>query len=376
MTDKKIKKVCVIGCLPEILGGIERGGIASHIGELYTNLKNVNIDVIVFYNDKIKNKEKEVLSYRNKIDILKNSILGFLKFGKVKSKNYSIKEKIKILADANKIFRLKDDGVDIFHVHSLHNLANKACEIANVKFVSTDHAFWHVEYNKEKIIENIKSSTIIAISEISKEKIFALKGNNNIVKINNPINPIEFKLKNKNKNKNKFNVYFNGISDGWGRKGLSYISKEILDICSIDNIHITIVTDENSRNTLISINPWIVGSEKVTVSEPLSRYDNLLLLANSDVFLAPSLSEGFSIAYLESVMLSVPVIGFGPNIEEINSMLKTDFCIAFDHDNDSIYDKLLEIKNRDNIKINQKLFLWKNNIDKYIKVYEKVLNEE
>ena len=365
-------KVCLVGCLPVELGGKVNGGIASHIYELYKSLKVQDIDVSIFSNGIEKSTCNDAISYISKLDQLVCAVFGVLRFRRCKIEGYSIKESLKILSDANRIVNIKKTSETIFHVHSLSNSAALSCEIAKVRYVVTDHAYWQGNKGKERIKDNIKNAkSIVAISNYSFYKIKQLDLGVNIEKINNPISKID--TRKKVKKNNEFKVYFNGISDGWNRKGLSRISSELQEILSIENIQLIIVSDYDSISKLKSENKSLADNKSLIILEPMTREKNLELLNSCDIYLAPSLSEGFSIAYLESVYLNVPVIGFSPNTEEINDLLGEEYCLGFDHENDNLKEKINKIKNRKEIKIDTNILLWESNIHRFINLYQNAL---
>ncbi|MDB2386265.1 glycosyltransferase, partial [Shewanella sp.] len=149
-------KVCLIGCLPVELGGRVNGGIASHIYELYKNLKLQGVNVSIFSNEIEKPISKDVLSYNCKLQQIVYAVFGIVRFRTCKVKGYSIKESLKILADANRIASIKNLKETVFHVHSLNNTAAISCEIANVEYIVTDHAYWQGNKCKGLIKENVK----------------------------------------------------------------------------------------------------------------------------------------------------------------------------------------------------------------------------
>lgn len=363
-------KICLVGSLPVELGGKVKGGIASHIGELAKHLTLKQHQVVLFANDVNHNVADNVISYDSQYEKIKCAVLGLLKFGLVSDTHYTFKQKIKILSDAYKLNTLSCQGLDVFHVHSLHNLAAKACEIAKINYVVSDHGFWQKSTPEGYVANNIKAANkIISISNISRDSILQLSvDSERVTKINNPIASIEYSKK---VTDSVFRVYFNGISDGWHRKGLSYISAVLPSILEIENIELTIVTDDASLEQLRNENPDLASYNNLKTSPVLTREENLQRLADSDLFLSPSLSEGFSIAYLESVMLGVPVLGFKSNVDEINDLLNIDFCVPFEHDIDNLVDKILYMKNRDKISgIDTGIFTWDSNINKYIFEYQ------
>ncbi|ENC9555545.1 glycosyltransferase family 4 protein [Aeromonas dhakensis] len=366
-------KVCIVGCLPVKFGGRVNGGIASHISDLYDNLKNKGFDVCIFSNSIDCANNSDVICYESVTHLLINSIRGMFKFNFFKINEHGFKARLKILADAFTLSEINKKGYSKFHVHSLNNSAAKSCEIAGLKYVVTDHAFWHGGTSISYIKENIdKAEKIIAISDFSRRKIISIGIDSlRIVKINNPIDKIL--TSKKEKPERIFRVYFNGISDGWERKGLSKISSELNDILGIENIELVIVSDNESIIKLKRENADIINSESLKIFGPLRRDENLSWLNSSDVFLSPSTSEGYSIAYLEAISLGVPVIGFEPNVKEINNILGREFCIGFDHYNDSIKESILEIKNRNEEKlVNVEQFYWEQNIDKFIALYRSI----
>ena len=369
-------KILQVAPIPISKGGVEKGGVESHVSELSDKLSEVH--QIYFFRNKItKLLSNNGAYYRNILDYIICFLLG-IKYFIVVDKVFKFKERFKIAADSHRMSKIiSEQGIDIVHVHGVHNHACYVCELLTVPYIVTDHGIGHKEafdLNKALLTRNIAGcKSIIAISKDSYKNLLCLIDKDKIEMINNPID-----LPDSNKIDTWENIHFdfalfNGISDTWYRKGLSEIAKNIDSIMNtLKPLHLVIVCDEKNFNKLISKCLEKNNLERIHHYLPMERYRSLGLVKKARFNIAPSIKEGFSIAYLESIGLSTPVIGFYSNIEEMNELFGSKLNIPYEHGvsnlNELVKTMMLNTNQRENFG-DISILSWAKSIDKFNKIY-------
>ncbi|CAH7079414.1 conserved hypothetical protein [Vibrio chagasii] len=380
-------KVLHIGPIPIRKGGKSKGGVESHISQLASALDDVGVESLYFRNEVVKlQKGNDIFSYNNMLERILYCIIGLIRHIFSLHKLYPFKMKaLKILADAIKIKRIsKRNSVDVVHVHGLHDTAIKSCEFAGLRCIATDHGIGHKTVFKDNIdlVRNNLSNVliIIAISDFSYDNCLKLANENKISKINNPID-VSINLIEEEKAKvisDSEYFIFNGISEAWDRKGLKYIASEINDIFNHFNELNFVCISEISIHEKFSTYVSEEFKSRVIYIEPLSRNENLKLVKNALFNLAPSQYEGFSLAYLESIIMGTPVLGFASNIKEMNKIFNVAFNVPFDFkQNKPILDSVIEVEfNARNacLGIDSELVSWGNNINRFICLYKRAVD--
>ncbi|MEZ9852396.1 glycosyltransferase family 4 protein [Vibrio breoganii] len=379
-------KVLHIGPIPIRKGGKLKGGVESHISQLSLALDDVDIDSLYFRNEVVNlQNSNDVFSYNNTFERILYCIIGAIIYMFELHKLFPFRMKaLKVLSDAIKIKMIsRRNSVDVVHVHGLHDTAIKSCEFAGLACIATDHGIGHkivFKDNIELVRNNLSNvSVIIAISDFSHENCLKLVNENKIFKINNPID-VSVNLKEEKKTKVIIDgeyFIFNGISEAWDRKGLKYIANEINDIFDCYKDLKFVCISEKAIHEKFST--YVSGEFKnrIIYVEPLSRNENLKLVQNALFNLAPSQYEGFSLAYLESIIMGTPVLGFASNITEMNKIFNVDFNVPFDFKlNKPILGSVTKVEfNARNacLRVDSELVSWKNNIHRFIDVYKRAL---
>lgn len=174
------------------------------------------------------------------------------------------------------------------------------------------------------------------------------------------------------------------------RKGV----KRLLDACSIlkDKVdHVVFIGDGELRNLILSYKEKYKINIEITGFIPAE--DVYRILASSQVFVMPSISESFGLVYIEAILCGTPVIGFHRVIDEFREVLNSDenelnWLIPYNHEDEDAnelalkIEKTLDVKERPSYplerdKIRQKTmerFSWDNIADEYKQVYTQVIN--
>lgn len=152
-----------------------------------------------------------------------------------------------------------------------------------------------------------KSSKILVLNEFSRN--YLLKENIDSIALPNFIN-INEEIKQKRVNKYVKNVLFVGhVQESKGIKEILYVSKKFVDInfIIVGPIKSSDLTQQASGNVLF------LGEK--------SKNEIFELMAEADIFLFPSHTEGFSNALLEAMLYGLPIIAtnVGANKEMIGN---------------------------------------------------------
>ncbi|NCJ07642.1 glycosyltransferase [Synechococcales cyanobacterium C] len=242
---------------------------------------------------------------------------------------------------ANWLFNHVSD-YDIVHIHAIFSLPNIpayfACQFKQIPYVVTPHGMlepWALSYKawKKKLYYFIferpalkKASFIQAISSLEAEHIHLLNLDVNVALVANGVHLDHYEnlpdskifFEQFPKILSKTLILFLGRIDP--KKGLDLLSEAFKDInCQFPNTHLVIAGPD-----AIGFQPKVEGFfaqygclESVTFTGMLTGKLKYAALSASDLYVAPSYSEGFSISILEAMASSLPcIITTGCNFPE------------------------------------------------------------
>ncbi|MEL0609335.1 glycosyltransferase [Vibrio echinoideorum] len=378
-------KVLQVSPIPINRGGVEKGGVESHVSELSGKLLEEGGEVIFFRNSVTgyKGKKEDVFYYSSILSLIISALLGFLKYNSKLSINLPIGKKIKVMAYCHTLSKISSiSRFDVAHIHGLHNLAGFACQILNIPHVFTDHGIGHKQSfhnDRELITLNVsKSKIVIAISDESFKNVLDVVGSE--IKVKKINNPIDIDTNGVSECEFGFDyIIFNGISDTWVRKGLSKINDEIDDILSeIYPMKLLVVCEKKYFSRLLLDDSS--RSNQLVHILPVSRDKMLSMVKGAKFNLAPSIKEGFSIAYLESIILGTPVIGFDSNILEMNLLFDTNLNQPFCNNDVNKLAPVVKAMNNEILEgsvleIESNPLSWDYSIARFFEVYCKAVNE-
>lgn len=364
--------------IPSSLGGFKKGGVESHVSELSRSLHIEGFNSY-FFDNSLPNitrskKEPNCFEYLTWFSFFIFTFMGLQYSLKVFGKKLPLKRKLRIISDCGALrYFINKKEISVIHVHGIHNIICTACEILNVPFVITDHGIGHKEvfdFDKDFLRRNIRSAfKIISISDYSKSNVLQLVNEEKIVKINNPIT-IDGVEK---VNLDYEYAIFNGISETWVRKGLSRIAEEIEHIIlEMQDLYLVVVCNAEDYQKLMEFvsNEYI--RQKIKHQLPMDRQSMLSYVKGAKFNLAPSLKEGFSIGYLESILLGTPVIGFYSNICEMNDIFNVGYNIPVQPEEklgDKVKLMMQQLTHRDNFEIVSNPLSWENQMNKFCELY-------
>ena len=270
---------------------------------------------------------------------LNRSRTDFLRF-------LSFKERLVVIYSAHYLKQILETiKPDLIHVHSLHNNYNLALKILrpSIPIIITDHgAFWGIKKEKDLIrVKNALSivSSVICISLNVKMRLEQLIHTLNLnygadlYVIHNPVNVDKMPLLNREELRKKWGkkkiVFFLGVTEPIRRKRLdlllrafsvsNYLRRNCKLIILTEGEGIRYAKEYISRNKIDGIvlnrRPWNEVVEYYTVA---------------DVFVMPSISEPFGIAYIEALLAGTPVIGSHEIIKELERLLGIYIGEGFD----------------------------------------------
>lgn len=224
---------------------------------------------------------------------------------------------------------LRKENIDILHVHLVYCywFSLFGAKLANVKNkVITWHNIYTPLFKSKKVISrvhygNINSSKIIAVSEkVKKENCkFYNVDYKKVRVVYNGIDSKEFSVKSNLSSNTKSNDYKIGVIGSLiQQKGHIYLLKAIKNLkLTIPNLKLFVIGDGPLNHELSN---YVV---KNNLSENVCflgrREDIPKLLKTLDLWIMPSLFEGFSIALLEAMATGLPIIAtnVGGNAEAI-----------------------------------------------------------
>jgi len=349
--DNKVK-ILYIGPVPPEVGGQRYGGVAIHLWELATYARKNGYDVYILANTTssfIKYGIKVIGSHCNKLSkafkavkfrlTLDKGRTGFLKF-------LSFKERLGILYIAYYLKQvLETIKPDLIHVHSLLNHYNLALKILQpyIPIVITDHESYYWATRSEKDLIRVRialsiTSSVICVSLHVKERLEQLMLSNLNYKpklhvIHNPIDVSKMPLLNREELRKKWGekriVFFSGVTEPIRKKRLDLLLKAFtISNYLKNNCKLIILTGgEGVRyakeyisqykidGVVLSRRPWNEVVEYYTVA---------------DVFVMPSVSEGFGLVYVEALLAGTPVVGYYETIKELEELLDIYIGEGFD----------------------------------------------
>jgi phenylacetate-CoA ligase len=347
-------KILFIGPVPPEVGGQDAGGVATLCWNLATHAKNSGYEVSVLSNTTYSFMKDGItlLSRHNIKNKLLKGISGLYSFlmnrDKLSSLNFlSFKDKVVISYQSNYLKKvLKELNPDLIHV--LHILDDTVFSLTILNeqspIILTEHGvgilcknemFKMFGIHRERCLrERIDAITkrvhyIHSVSEFSKRHFLNICNYSSAVKVKailNPINTHNLPLLNKEeikdnlKLKGKKIVFFCGPSKSIERKGLDILLNAFsIDDVLRENCTLIIVTGREAADTACNIIRSKKIDGKVLYSLPwqqLVQYYNA-----SDIFVMPSRQEGIGLAYYESLLAGVPIVGFSESIDELQNQL-------------------------------------------------------
>lgn len=344
-------KILFVGPVPPEVGGTSYGGIATHLWQLATHLKNRGFAVYILTNVRSPFEYNGVhliawpnLSKLHKAFTAIKSWWNLPKHPNTILQDMLLKERLAILYNSHVLEEVINDvQPDIIHVHSFHNIATLAFGLLKnyPPLVVTDHGFWQGIHNNSDEIRVKKTARlarrIICVSNFSRDRViqFGLASEDKTTVIYNPIDPKRIPLLNKEQLKKELGyigkrvIFFSGVVEPVKRKGLDKLLGCFINNREIkERFALIILTDNKTAEFVRSIcaheqlEALILGPQ---------QWENIVKLYNlADVFVMPSKSESFGLVYVEAMLAGTPVVGFQPIIEELSDFLGTYIGEGFD----------------------------------------------
>jgi glycosyltransferase involved in cell wall biosynthesis len=273
----------------------------------------------------VYNLEKQLNKNGHKITILTSNCdeiknkKNLIKFGiKDKSENLdkiTLKRVLSLMYLFLKSFEiLKQEKPDIVHSHSidLGFVVSFACNVYKIPIINTCHG---VSFNdsqfsifKRKLelffLKNGRFNKIITVDQNSLRN-FKEKGINNAIYVPNGIDLNEFKEKKMLKKDRKLSLIFIGRLEK--QKGVNYLIESIKILKNVD-LKLTIIGKGSEENKLKNIVKSYGLDNKIVFFGNKTNKEVEKELFNSDIFILPSIWEGFPLTILEAWGAKLPVI--------------------------------------------------------------------
>ena len=236
--------------------------------------------------------------------------------------------------------------------------------------------------NCDRIItvsRKLKEKTLSILNELNDISVIYNGANHKVFKpISRTFLEQKFKIE---KNNNKIIMFVGNLKTVKGCEYLIIAFSELLKVCNRDDIMLYFIGDGDKKRDLVKMTKSLGVDKKVFFlgSKP---HDQIPLWLNiSDIFVLPSISEGFPTIIPEAMMCGVPVIASDVGgISEIITTNKTGFltkpgnieeivsCIKLLLDNENIRQQIIETAKNES-----KRYTWENNALECIRKYNEVL---
>lgn len=292
---------------PKKMGGV---GISTYNTAFYLSKIGHEVHVLTIQNGELPEKSTESGFYVHRISWKKIKVLGNLLFS------------VKVLKE------LKDLNPDIVHVQGLWigipgYLAKKALKIP---YVVTGHG--SDVYLQSKLLLNLRSKpvlrsadAIIALTEDMKKEIQKIS-KKDILVVPNGVNLKEFKYSLKfNRTKKERKILF--VGSLVPVKGVKYLIESMKAIKNnYSNVQLVIIGDGTEKHELEKLVVEFGLSDCVSFVGKVPNHKVSQYMIESDIFVLPSLSEGFGIVLLEAMASGLPIVA--SNVGGIPSLVQNE----------------------------------------------------
>jgi glycosyltransferase involved in cell wall biosynthesis len=395
-------RILHIGPIPPEVGGEAAGGIATHLWELAVQSwqRGYDIDIFASSNHSLVREGVNIIGIpgSNKFSKIGRALGFWLNTRRSSLNPLGPGEQLRTSYLAS---LLRDIIIerkpDLIHLHSLLNPAGLAlgCLDLSIPLVVTNYELWFDGPPvRDMAIANriaARASYLIHISEYTENRARLLglryQGRGKVVYM--PIREDRVALIERAKAREglglgeKMVVFFYGTFQPVRKKGLDMLleafasNSDLRDSCSLvirtgtEGAQYARVRFEREGidGQVLSRLPW----------DEMVRYYNA-----SNLFVMPSRSEGFGIAYIEALLAGTPVVGFYRTLGEIEKIVGTNIGERFDaetEDPESLARKMLKVLKTD---FDRRLLrdsvlgslLWKDRFWEYDNVYREVLKDE
>jgi len=331
-------RILQVGPIPPEIGGRTVGGVATHVWDLSRHLVKRGHDVAILADNFPNPPEIPVIKEGvriygfSKTLVLKHlpsvllSPLGIYKLKKHFGDLMGIIPMVAFFSYYKYVFR--HFNPDVIHVHHLESRFPFAYFVSKnmIPIVTTVHSLHSVKFShptlsqryRKLIRDNLKlSQNLIFVSRFVESEfrqyIGEFKGNSWVVY--NPIDTKKFAQINKKDARVKLGIpsdvpivlFVGSLSK---RKGIYTLleATKILKEKEV-NLKVIIIGDGSELNNIkhyISENKL---DNIVTILKRVATQELLLYYNAADLFVMPSFSEGFALAYIEAMLYGVPTIG-------------------------------------------------------------------
>ena len=361
---KNIKKILYIGSIPPELGGLVSGGVATYCWQLAKLAKNYGYEVQILGNSRsqIQRDGIDIFPYVptnnlfSKIISIAKGIRFYVTHYKVVRRKLSflnLYQQLKVCYLANILhYHYKRYHPDILHFHSLGSwmtLSSVLLDI-NVPIIITHHGIavaiknlsqntWPYETNRNLTIKMVKAVSnkadiIISPSKYAMQSLLETPLNLDPTKnqyVYLPINTFHLDINMTQARKilklplDKPIILFVGANHPFTIKGLDILMNVFKNNSTYQNDYylVSVIDKINYQKIRKIFLPWIK-----LVSET-SLKDLTLYYIASNALVVPSRHEAFCLVYLEALAHGLPIIGYKPSVEELQSKLKIPIGFGF-----------------------------------------------
>ena len=396
------ERILHIGPIPPEIGGVAAGGIATHLWDLAVQSRQRGYEIAIFAgtDHSFIRENVTIIGIPRLNKVLKiGRALGF----RLKARRSSLKfltpgEQMRVSYLASLLRQIIiEEKPDLIHLHSLLNPAGLAlgCLELAVPLVVTNYELWFDgPPARDMAIANRiagRASYLIHISEYTENRARLLglryRGREEVVYM--PIREDRVPLLDRAKVQEELGlgekrvVFFYGTYQPVKKKGLDMLlgafaaNTDLRDRCRL----VIRTSAEGAQYARARFKRQGIDGRIVSrISwDEMVRYYNA-----ADLFVMPSRSEGFGIAYIEALLAGTPVVGFHRTLGELEKIVGTYIGERFDAENEdaqSLARKMLKVLGTDFDRGGLRNSVlgslqWENRFGEYENVYREVLKGE
>ncbi|MDP7179644.1 MAG: glycosyltransferase family 4 protein [Candidatus Woesearchaeota archaeon] len=239
----------------------------------------------------------------------------------------------------------------------------------------------------EKLIIALNFNVYACVSDSTKKSL--LKSNIKEQKVKVVYNGIDYdffnpkKYKNeKNKIRKKLNIKDSFIYTSYGRpgitKGIEYLVKAVPQISKIlPNSKLLLIlskSPEDRYNHIINLIKKLKIEKNIILLEPQKRENLPKYIISSDCVVVPSITEGFGYTAAEACALDIPVIT--SDTTSLPEVVSGQYILIPPKNPEAIAGAVIDMQKGKFSKKPKKYFTIKENIQNYLKIYKKLVDDD
>lgn len=342
-------RILHIGPIPPEAGGSAAGGIATHVWDLAVQFRKHGYETYVFAGAGATSGRREGVNIigaprGSRLGKLSRSVRFRFSLGHSLPGRPRIGEKFRLLYLGFLLRQALDEiKPDLIHLHSLADPAGLSlvCQDLPAPLLVTNYELWIREDRVRKMsrVNRVASraSGLLHISEYTAERAHSLglryEGKERVVYM--PVRPERIPLLDKAAARNSLGwdekpiIFFYGTHYPLQKKGLDLLLRAFSGSPELNrNYRLIIRTAGEGEAYARSV--LRQGGLDGTVLGRIPWEQMVCCYNAADLFVMPSRSEGFGIAYVEALLAGTPVVGFHRTLGELERLIGIRIGEKFD----------------------------------------------